>query len=574
MKIEPAEITWDTSGTPFNTRYRDIYSSHDAASEVQRVFLEPAAIADRLTVTPHFTIAELGFGTGLNFVIAAALALRNARHLHFLSVERHPLHAADLKRLRTCCPESALPLLDELIRQWPPFLDGWHRREFAGGRIVLSLWFGDVTDFLSRLVTDQLYGVDAWFLDGFAPDRNPDMWSEATFTSMAKVSRSRATVTTFTSVGRVRRGLESAGFAMRRVDQSPVKRESLAGEFMRPGRDCLFPLRAQILGAGIAGCSLAAHLARRGVEVRLLEPFGAVATGASQMYAAQHSRLLADDSPVAAWRAASHLYSLEFTQGRDGVDACGVIQLPGPNASLDRLERTLACYQSSGDWLQWASPEAVAALAGSQWRPDSAGLWFPSAPVVDLARLCTDLATTPGIQLAFSDRVDPEVPLIYCNAAGMASLAGEHHIPLHTLWGQADHVVFPDPPRTALLGDGYVLPRGEFGVVGSTYEYSPWDPEEATRTNLARLSSRTHIWTHRQRATRVTTADRMPLIGKLGDVWVSTAHGSMGATSAHLGAAVVQSLMMGWAPPVTPEVLDVIAPERFARRAQKKLRKV
>jgi tRNA 5-methylaminomethyl-2-thiouridine biosynthesis bifunctional protein len=572
VNIEPAEITWDASGAPYNTRYGDIYSSHDAATEVLRAFIEPAAITERLNQSSHFTIAELGFGSGLNFVIAADLALRSDCHLHFLSVERHPLRADDLLRLRWRCPGSSLALMDELIRQWPPFLEGWHRREFADGRIVLSLWFGDVADFLDRLLADHRYGVDAWFLDGFAPDRNPAMWSDATFATIGETSRSQATATTFTSVGRVRRGLEGVGFSMRRVDQRPVKRESLAGEFTRPGRASPRLSRVQVLGAGIAGCSLAAHLARRGIEVRLLEPLGAVGSGASQMCAAQHSRLLADNSAVAAWRVLSHLYSLDFTRGREGVEARGVIQLPGRNASLERLERTFTRYETSGNWLQWLTPGRIAELAGPTWRPDSGGLWFPSAPVVDLPRLCADLSTTPGIQLEFSDRIDPDVPVVFCNAAGMTSLANTHRIPLHILWGQADHVVMPLPPRIALLGDGYVLPRRETSVVGSTYEYQPWDPEKATTTNLARLSARDYRWIGRQRSTRVTTADRMPLIGKLADDWVSTAHGSMGATSAHLGAAVVQSLMMGWAPPVTPDVLEVIEPERFDRRAEKKLR--
>lgn len=571
MIIQPADLAWDESGAPFNTRYGDIYSSRDAAAEVVRAFIEPAAIPDKLSHGTHLTVAELGFGTGLNFVVLAELARRSGTRLHFLSAELHPMRSADLERLRDRCPEQSRHLMDELVRQWPPLLHGWHRREFAGGRIVLSLWFGDVDDFLTRLDEDQAHGVDAWFLDGFAPDRNPAMWSEPVLERIARTSRTGATVSTFTSVGRVRRGLEAAGFEMRRVDQRPVKRESLAGVLRIPGRDLRRPDVLQVIGGGIAGCSLAAHLARRGIAVRLLEPRGQLATGASQMSAAQHSRLLADGSPVADWRAASHLYSTTFTRALEGVTATGAIQLPGPNADLERLERTLACYRESGDWLRWADAGQVADLAGDVWRPATGGLWFPDAAVVDLSRLCAELARTPGITVDCSDTPEPGTPVIWCNAHGIRDLPDAAGIPLHTLWGQADIIELMTPPRIALLGDGYILPQDRQCVVGSTYEYSPWDPDRASEKNLLRLAGQHYRRIGYQRAARLTTSDRMPLVGRFGDGWMSAAHGSMGATSAHLAAAVVQSLVMGWAPPVSRAVREAIAPDRFARRIARKL---
>ncbi len=571
MIVEPAELTWDASGAPFNTRYDDIYSSRDAANEVLRAFIDPAGIPDKFANGIDLTVAELGFGTGLNFVTLADLAKRAGRRLHFISAELHPLRPTDLARLRGRCPESARSLMDALIEQWPPLLAGWHRRELADGQIVLSLWFGDVADFLLRLEQDHAYGIDAWFLDGFAPDRNPAMWRDAAFQHIAASSRTGATVTTFTSVGRVRRGLESAGFDMRRVDQRPFKRESLAGVLRRSGRAATSPQQVQVVGAGIAGCSLAAHFARRGTEVRLLEPYGRIAMGASMMCAAQHSRLLADGSPIAAWRAASHLYSEAFTRRRDGVNPTGLVQLPGPNADLERLERLFACYAPSGDWLRWSSREEITDVAGRSWAPATSGLWYPDAPVVNLDRLCHDLIETPGIRLEFSQQVESDIPVIWCNAQGIAAVSGFETIPLHMLWGQADIVELGEPPRTGILGDGYVLPFAKNCIVGSTYEYTPWDPEKATTTNLARINSDTVKWRGRMRASRLTTSDRMPLIGKLGAHWVSTAHGSMGATSAHLAASVVQSLVMGWVPPVTPEVLETVAPDRFARRASKKV---
>ena len=217
MIVSPAELAWDAAGAPFSTRYGDIYGSHDAATEVHRVFIEPAGLNHRLVSQTHLAVAELGFGSGLNFLTLAGLALATGCRLHFLSAELHPFRSTDLARLRSRCPEGARSLMDELLRGWPPLLAGWHRRYLAGGQVILSLWFGEVAGFLQRLQADQTHGIDAWLLDGFAPDRNPAMWTEEVFNGMAAASRTGATITTFTSVGRVRRGLEAAGFRMRRV---------------------------------------------------------------------------------------------------------------------------------------------------------------------------------------------------------------------------------------------------------------------------------------------------------------------------------------------------------------------
>jgi hypothetical protein len=291
------------------------------------------------------------------------------------------------------------------------------------------------------------------------------------------------------------------------------------------------------------------------------------------MVATQHARLLSDGSAQAAWRVASHLYSLAFTRGRDGVDALGVIQLPGPNADLEKLRRTFTCYEVSGDWLAWLESDAIAELAGPDFRPDTAGLWFPEAPVVDLKRLCADLAATRGIVIDQSDSLIEGVPVVYACAGRITEMPGYADLPVHTLWGQIDRVQLQCAPRIALLGDGYLLPQGSVTITGSTYEYSPWDVARATATNLARLGSRPATWISRQRAARLIARDRKPVVGGESGRFVSTAHGSMGATSAHLSASIIQSLCLGWIPPAESDVLDMISPDRFAVRAQAAFRR-
>ncbi|MCP5182424.1 MAG: tRNA (5-methylaminomethyl-2-thiouridine)(34)-methyltransferase MnmD [Pseudomonadales bacterium] len=569
MTITPADLAWKDADTPFNTRFQDIYFSTDAQAEVHRVFLEPAGLPTRVNREPRLTVAEFGFGSGLNFIVLATLARQAGCRLHFLSAELNPFRRTDLARTRGRYTDSAQrAMFDELVTNYPPLLPGWHRRSLGNGAITVSLFFGDVRDFVTELAARHAYGVDAWLLDGFAPDRNPRMWEDDLFPTMAATSRNAATVTTFTSAGRVRRGLEQAGFAMRRVDQRPIKRESLAGVCENQSPRPVPPSCVQVLGGGIAGCSVAAHLALQGIAVRLVEPMGQLATHASSMRAAQHARLLADGSVQAGWRAASHLYSLAFTRGRQGLRSGGAVQLPGPNATVDKLERIARTYADSGDWLAWADARTIGGLTGWPTRHSQPGLYFPDAPAVDLKLLSCDLASTPGITIEYGAGADPALPTVYAFAHGAIRHPQFGHYRLHALWGQLETVTMSTPPALPVLGDGYLLPWDDCVMVGSTYEYTPWRPEAATTHNLAKLAGLDFTWRGRQRAARLTTPDRMPLVGSLGEQWVSLAHGSMGATSAHLAGALVQSSIMGWIAPVSVDVAGSVDPARFGRRQQ------
>ncbi|MEE4465391.1 FAD-dependent oxidoreductase, partial [Azotobacter chroococcum] len=161
---------------------------------------------------------------------------------------------------------------------------GFQRFVFADGRVVLTLLVGDVLERLPELDAR----IDAWFLDGFAPAKNPEMWTPALFAELARLSAPGASLATFTSAGFVRRGLNAAGFAMQRVKGFGQKREMLAGRFegtpqeaakpwfARPPRPA-GPREALVIGAGLAGCAAAASLARRGWQVTLLERRAAVA---------------------------------------------------------------------------------------------------------------------------------------------------------------------------------------------------------------------------------------------------------------------------------------------------------
>ena len=233
-RINFAQIKWQ-DGQPFSAQFNDVYfSSDDGLAETHYVFIDQNQLVERFKTlqSDHFTIAETGFGTGLNFLCAwqawITHAPKNAK-LHFISCEKYPITQHDLAIAQQQWPELQ-SLSDKLIKQYQ--LVNTDNNEFMldSGRVKLTLLLGDANTALSTLNTHH-HQVDAWFLDGFAPSKNPEMWTDALFMQMAKLSYSTTTFATFTSASTVRRGLQQAGFTVNKLPGFGKKREMLAGYF-------------------------------------------------------------------------------------------------------------------------------------------------------------------------------------------------------------------------------------------------------------------------------------------------------------------------------------------------------
>ncbi|UCG98276.1 MAG: tRNA (5-methylaminomethyl-2-thiouridine)(34)-methyltransferase MnmD, partial [Burkholderiales bacterium] len=201
QKVEPAALEFDAGGHPYSSRYGDVYASRDGAlGQARHVFLGGNELPLRWAGRGQFVVLETGFGLGTNF-LAAWQAWRDdperPGRLHFVSVERHPLAAADLQR---AAPAPLQPLALQLAAQWPLPLPGLHRLPFEGERVVLTLALGDAAELLPQL----LLGADAFFLDGFAPDRNPAMWSPPLVKALARLARPGATLATWCTAGALR----------------------------------------------------------------------------------------------------------------------------------------------------------------------------------------------------------------------------------------------------------------------------------------------------------------------------------------------------------------------------------
>ncbi len=563
--LAPAVIRWD-GDRPVSVDFGDVYHGTDGAEEAERVFLEPARFDERVAVAESFTVAELGFGLGRNFALAAVRFLaRSTGRLHYLAFEQAPVRRDDLER---AARRSRWEMHRRLVDGLPPAIAGWHRRRFAGGRVLLSLYCGDVVAGLTDLTGRQRSGVDAWFFDGFAPRCNPEMWSAAVCDAAAALSRPGATVTTYSSAGVVKRALRQAGFTVRRVDQRPRKWHALVG--VLPGswspRTVIRP-PVSVVGAGFAGCAAARALAERGFEVSVHDT--SVAAGASAIPAAVvHPRLLGDGSGAASLRAHGYGFAVHALAGHTGFRSTGALQLSGPDGDPSRLERILPVLPP--DWIAPVSAREATELAGVEVSAE--GLHFPHAGLVDGPALCHALLDHPRIQL---QRGPPAGQVtVLASASRIAERFPE--LEVAPLEGQAD--LFRGPGvRVPVLGDGYVAPAGSADEcwVGATYEYRRWGSGQATAANADRFrrlfrrppAAPVDVF----RGTRAVTSDRLPVIGRAdADTYVTAGHGSSGTTTAVFAGEWIASLIAGECPPVTREVETLCRVERFRERQSRR----
>lgn len=245
MKLTTASLYFTDIGTPTSSEFKDIYfSNQNGLEESKHVFFDGNSLNKRFFSheSSHFVIAETGFGTGLNFLLTAHLFLQflqekdaksELSRLYFITTEKFPIEKTQLRQALQHWPEFQY-LSEQLLVQYPFLTPGCHRLTFANGQIILDLWLGDVHNTFKELPIYPHGLVDAWYLDGFAPSKNPDMWQNSLFEEMARLSKYDSTFATFTAAGIVKRGLRQNGFVVKKVQGFGKKRDMLTG-YYSPG---------------------------------------------------------------------------------------------------------------------------------------------------------------------------------------------------------------------------------------------------------------------------------------------------------------------------------------------------
>ncbi|WP_105903277.1 bifunctional tRNA (5-methylaminomethyl-2-thiouridine)(34)-methyltransferase MnmD/FAD-dependent 5-carboxymethylaminomethyl-2-thiouridine(34) oxidoreductase MnmC [Vibrio gangliei] len=374
--IKNAQLDWNDSGTPVSNQFDDVYFSNANGLEESRyVFIQQNHLPQRWQSSEksRYVIAETGFGTGLNFLAVwqefAAFRAENPQssltQLHFISFEKFPVHIDDLIKAHEAWPELAEYAV-QLQQHYPLAIPECHRLVLADGMITLDLWFGDIHDSLPKLAQSEKGLVDAWFLDGFAPSKNKDMWNEALFNHMARLTKKDGTCATFTAAGFVRRGLIEAGFDMKKVKGFGTKREMIAGQLTKPkalstyarwlprfgvemadnnDTDKTYPIA--IIGGGIASATLALALHRRGYAIELYCEDDEPALGASgNRQGALYPLIAEPESPLNRFFAPAFLYARQLVkqvsqQLHFDYDFCGVTQLAWSDKAKGKLDKML-----------------------------------------------------------------------------------------------------------------------------------------------------------------------------------------------------------------------------------------
>ncbi|WP_404937464.1 bifunctional tRNA (5-methylaminomethyl-2-thiouridine)(34)-methyltransferase MnmD/FAD-dependent 5-carboxymethylaminomethyl-2-thiouridine(34) oxidoreductase MnmC [Pseudomonas sp. JDS08PS003] len=567
-----AQLDWDDQGRPRSRVFDDVYfSSESGLDETRHVFIEQNRLRERFAALKpgeRFVIGETGFGTGLNFLCAWQLFQEQApatARLHFVSVEKYPLNPADLQRALALWPELA-NLTQQLLKHYIAVHQGFQRIALEGGRVILTLLIGDALEQLPQLDAQ----IDAWFLDGFAPAKNPDMWTPELFAELARLAAPGSTISTFTSTGWVRRLLNGAGFKMKRTPGIGHKWEVLRGEFLGWPEDTPPPARAKpwfarpepqtrtalVIGGGLAGCASAASLAARGWQVQLLERHDQLAQEASgNPQGVLYLKLSAHGTALSQMILSGFGYTrrqLEHLQRGLDWDGCGVLQLAFNPKEAERQAQLAAAFPS--DLLHALDQPHAQALAGIGL--DHGGLFYPEGGWVHPPALCQWQAKHSQIQVMTHQevlelrRVDQQwqawdgermlasaAVVILAGAAEIKRFPASTELPLKRIRGQITRLPQTEHSQslaTVVCAEGYVAPprQGEH-TLGASFDFKSQDLTPTTAEhagNLAMLREISSDLLQRlnaeqlpldslqgRAAFRCTSPDYLPIVGPLAD---------------------------------------------------------
>lgn len=530
--IQSAQLNWDDDGQPISSVFGDVYfSKANGLEETRHVFLHHNHLHPRwqaLGTDAAFTIGETGFGTGLNFLAAWQLwdevAPATAR-LHVVSVEKFPLARADLARALSLWPELS-QYAESLIHVYPRVLHkGFHRIQFDHGRVTLTLIIDDAEKGFEQLLatTDPEFAsdcarIDAWFLDGFAPSKNPQMWSEALFTRISQLSHPGSTAATFSAAAIVKNGLKYAGFAIEKVAGFGRKREMIraaahalitfdGAAMPKPRSYSPYPLawstsdqpavedkNALIIGSGIAGASTARALAERGYRVTVLEKNATIAQGASgNTQGALYAKLSPKEEMQAAFNLTSFQYALRYYKdlisktGPEAGDLCGLLQLAHDDAERTLHDGLKVNFENHSEFVQFASQEIASALAGVD--VPFGGLYFPESGWLSPAAVCRYQLDHPNIQLVLNTEVNSMTqtdgiwdinhgqwrsPIVVIAAAQHSlSIIPQSDLPAKAIRGQVTHLeetAQSNALNTVICAEGYIAPAANgHHCMGATF---------------------------------------------------------------------------------------------------------
>lgn len=581
-RIENPSLDWSNGNQPISKDFNDVYFSRaDGLAETHTVFIKGNDLPQRWQNEPKFTIAETGFGTGLNFLATWQLfeqTRTNDQRLDFISVERYPLHKDDLRRaLEPWRDTIGVSHIDRLINCYPLRSAGFHRI-WITSHVTLTLIFDDALRALKQLDCT----VDAWYLDGFSPAKNESLWQQDLFCEIARLSRKGTTLASFTAAGHVRRGLEDVGFSVTRAPGFANKRHRITGLFQKEiyKTQVTIPSSVTIIGAGLAGAALYHTLTRRGIDCRIVEKQSAAAMGASgnslglinpKIEAQDNART---DLGLSAFSFASHI--LNDTAYSCDYKKTGALHL----VTDDDKENKLRKIYDSGYFLdphcKWIEHGDSSNVCGISLDLD--GLYYADSGTVNTQKFVRYLLQDAEITYNSSwDSASASETTVLCAGWELNTL---NAFPLQPVRGQVVYIQKPIDTtlKCPIMFGSYIAPYDdETWSLGATFTQNNDDPNvrsedtEKILQSIARHLPHKVFTVKREWANvRTATRDRYPLVGPLAidsHQYILGGLGSHGIQFSLLLAEILACQLTNAPLPVGRDALKAVHTSRFWKKA-------
>jgi len=601
--ISAVKLKWQDQ-VPLSTRHKDYYFSlKNGLKETRYVYLAQNQLPQRWLYTEDyksvikqpFTIIETGFGTGLNFLTAwqSWQQLRAAkRPLNFISIEKYPLSKADLIKSLENWPELG-SFSQELIEQYPYLMKGSHLLSFNEGKVKLLLIFGDVNTDLEK----HTFTADCWFLDGFSPSKNPSMWTDTLFNLMAKRANEQTTFSSFSAAGVVRKGLAGAGFEVIKNPGFGGKRDMISGYFKgdttqanQPkgtpnwslsGKNDILDTCLQndiddtcydaiVIGAGLSGCTTAASLAEKGLNVALIDQRAKPVSGASgQSQLALYVKLPTEINMVSDFISHCIHFSQRYLALKQNKHAdtkfwaqTGLLQLAWNDKELKRHDKFSQNCDYPTEFVKKVNAYEASALSGLNTQCE--GLWFQNSGWLNPITFAQSLIEHNSIHFIPNTRINkirrcdrskvweaqPDTKdsqpsaafhakhLIIANSNDAKRFTQTKHLPTKPLRGQVSSLYAPSltATKSVICGEGYLCPAiDNWHHFGATFDLNRDDERSYNSDNdknIASLQKWLPDWLPTKldsdeltrtgkfsanAGLRCTTPDYMPIIGRAPD---------------------------------------------------------
>ena len=575
------KISFRADGSPYSEQFDDIYFDTESGfNQSEQVFIQGNQIKQQLLeATKPFTIGETGFGTGLNFLLTLSLYQKLSKQqqlvpLTFISTEKYPLTREELKKSLACLPTLA-KLSTDLVKQYPEKLNAENQNTrfeftFIDKQVSLILLFEDSTKAFSKLRCSKHGLVDGWYLDGFSPTRNPDMWHSLLFAQLARLSKEQASISTFTTSGKVRRALGQAGFRVQKQIGEGKKKEYLAGKFQQGNnlsvgyklRPTLTkPQHVSIIGGGIASACAAYVLTRNGIKVTIYCKDNQTGQGASNNdIAAVYPLIHQQKDDISNFYQQAFDYAIPFykkliaQEFHFDHDWCGLLDI----AYKEQLAIRQKHFEQNNVWpkslITALDKDVASAIAGINL--PYGGLFYPRAGWVaprDLvAQLFSAAKATNRLRIETNHQVSEleqqnnkswkiitnkgaisASVVVICGGAESIKLKVMADLPLTSVRGQVTTMATNETMaklKTVICHKGYITPANkQQHCIGATFDKDSFaidsrsEDDEYNLSMLERCLPNLTSWsstdiTRSKARLRCTTPDHLPLVGAMPDV--------------------------------------------------------